>query len=184
LVYLYYGEDGEPELDFVPTNYDDARAILEATFGSDSTLKGPFVADLKNPKIARLLDPNHTRSDADFVGPNGPDNAQCVDLTKDFSGMGDVSAGHHWYPGEKVLDAKDLKPGTAIATFNDKGRFPNQKNWNSGIYLGPGVNGDIWILDQWPHHAPQPRPVHLDNGAIPANNSAAYSVILVGPWRR
>lgn len=97
--------------------------------------------------------------------------------------MGDVSAGHQWYPGEKVSDAKNLKRGTAIANFNDKGRFPNKHEWNSGIYLGRGVNGSIWILDQWPGHSPAPREVHLDNRMFPADNAGAYSVILLGPWR-
>jgi len=112
-------------------------------------LTGPYIADLKSPEIAPLLDPNHKPSDKDVVGPNG----ECVDLTKKFSGMGDVSAKHQWYPGEKVPDAKDIKPGTAIASFDGKGRFPSESGWNSGIYLGRGTNGSIWILDQWPGHA-------------------------------
>jgi RHS repeat-associated protein len=142
-------------------------------------LKGPYVADLKSKEIAPLLDPNHKPSDQDIVGPNG----ECVDLTKKFSGMGDVSAKHEWYPGETVSDAKDMKPGTAIASFDGKGRFPSESGWNSGIYLGHGANGSIWILDQWPGHAPAPRELLLNNNALPANNSAAYSVILTGPWR-
>ena len=86
-------------------------------------------------------------------------------------------------PGEKLSDAKDLKPGTAIATFNDEGRFPNKHEWNSGIYLGRGTNGSIWILDQWPGYSPREREVFLDNKRMPANNAGAYSVILTGPWR-
>jgi RHS repeat-associated protein len=149
------------------------------TSAAGPALKGPYVADLKSKEIAPLLDLNHKSSDKDVVGPNG----QCVDLTKKFSGMGDVSAEHHWYQGEKVSDAKDIKPGTAIASFNDKGRFPSESGWNSGIYLGKGTNGTIWILDQWPGHPPEPRPILVNNNALPANNSAAYSVILTGPWR-
>jgi RHS repeat-associated protein len=156
-----------------------AVAQSNAIAAQQATLKGPYVADLKSPEIAPLLDPNHKPSSSDVVGPN----AECVDLTKKFSGMGDVSAGHHWYQGEKVSDAKDIKPGTAIANFNDKGRFPNKHQWNSGIYLGPGVNGSIWILDQWPGNSPRPRELLRDSRRAPADNAGAYSVILTGPWR-
>jgi hypothetical protein len=106
-----------------------------------------------------------------------------VDLTKKFSGMGDVNAGHRWYKGDKVSDAKDIKPGTAIANFNDEGRFPNKHGWNSGIYLGRGPNGSIWILDQWPGNSPRERWVLLDKKRQPADNAGAYFVILTGPWR-
>jgi RHS repeat-associated protein len=164
------------------SNGKDANAAVMAG-GSATDLKGPFVADLKSSQIAALLDPNHKSSNSDIVAPG-----ECVDLTKKFSGMGDVNAGHQWCEGEGVLGAKDIKPGTAIASF-DNGRFPNKDGWNSGIYLGPGVNGSIWILDQWParpgHPArpPEPRELLHNNNARPANNSAACSVILTGPWR-
>lgn len=166
------------------TNPDGSTTTISNTVtyqqdANSTPLNGPYVADLKSKEIAPLLDQNHKSSANDIVGPNG----QCVDLTKKLSGMGDVSAKHQWYPGEKVSDAKDIKPGTAIATFDGKGRFPSESGWNSGIYLGRGANGSIWILDQWPGHSPEPRTVYLNDKAEPSNNSAAYSVILTGPWR-
>jgi RHS repeat-associated protein len=158
------------------------QAALQQSQGQSSTagpaLKGPYVADLKSPQIDPLLDQNHKPSNSDVVGPNG----ECVDLTKKFSGMGKEDTGtYQWRPGPKVVGNKDIQPGTAIATFNDKDRFPNKHHWNSGIYLGPGVNGSIWILDQWPGYSPRPREVHLDKSRAPADNSAAYSVVYVVP---
>ena len=94
--------------------------------------------------------------------------------------MGDIGT-YQWRPGPKVVGNKDIQPGTAIATFNDKGRYPSKHGWNSGIYLNSGVNGSIWILDQWPGHSPMPREVLRDNSGAPADNSAAYSVIYVAP---
>jgi hypothetical protein len=88
------------------------------------------------------------------------------------------------------VDDKDIKPGTAIATFDNQGRYPGEgQNKNSGIYLGRGVNGSIWILDQWPArplvgqkvHAPQPRELLTDGRRGASNNSNAYYVILVAP---
>ncbi|MGH9747718.1 MAG: BPSL0067 family protein [Candidatus Acidiferrales bacterium] len=68
-------------------------------------------------------------------------------------------------------------------------RYPGKdQNKNSGIYLGRGANGSIWILDQWPArvgtgqkaHPPQPRELH-PGGSNVSNNSSAYYVILVAP---
>jgi hypothetical protein len=149
---------------------------------TNAQLQGPFVADLKSPQIAPLLDPNHKPSTSDVVGPNG----ECVDLTKKFSGMSDVGT-FQWRAGPKVVDDKDIKPGTAIATF-DKGRYPQTDvNKNSGIYLGRGANGSVWILDQWPArnsgqkvHPPQPRELLRDSRNV-SNDSHAYYVIYAAP---
>lgn len=84
---------------------------------------------------------------------------------------------YQWKRGSNV--DKDTKPGTAIATFNYKGHYPSKSGWNSAIYLGKGTNGSIWVLDQWPGHPPEPREIPVKNNALPANNSGAYSVILV-----
>lgn len=125
-----------------------------------------------------LLDQNHKSSNSDVVGPNG----ECVDLTKKFSGMSKEDIGtYQWRPGPKAVDDKDIKPGTAIATFDEKGRFPNKHTYNSGIYLNSGTKGSIWILDQWPGHPPRVREVFLDNRKEPADNAGAYSVIYVTP---
>jgi hypothetical protein len=145
-----------------------------------SNLKGPYVADLKSKQIAPLLDPNHQPSDKDIVG-----NGQCVSACSKFSGVtGDTKL---WRAGAGVADNGDVKPGTAIATFDSNGRYPTGKDKNSGIYLGPGTKGSIWILDQWPAHdpnpahPPQPRELLNDNARGVSNNSNAYHVILVAP---
>lgn len=135
--------------------------------------------DLNSKEIKPLLDQNHKQSDSEVVG-----QGECVDLTKKFSGMlkEDKDMGtYRWRPGPKVVDDKDIKPGTAIANFNSKGRFPNKHTYNSGIYLNSGSHGSIWILDQWPGHPPRVREVFLDNRKEPADNAAAYSVIYATP---
>jgi hypothetical protein len=147
---------------------------------SQAELKGPYVADLKSKNIAPLLDPNHKPSDSDIIG-----NGQCVIACSKFSGVtGDTK---RWRAGADVADNGDIKPGTAIATFDSNGRYPSGKDKNSGIYLGPGTKGSIWILDQWPAHAPnpahppQPREVLNDNTRGASNNANAYHAILVAP---
>lgn len=146
-------------------------------------LKGPFIADLNSPEIAPLLDPNHKPSNSDIVG-----NGECVSACKKFAGLEGTST-DQWRAGPKVVDDKDIKPGTAIATFDSNGRYPGKgKDKNSAIYLGRGANGSIWILDQWPArpgtqqqaHPPQPREL-LPGRANVSNDSNAYYVIFVAP---
>ena len=145
--------------------------------------RGPYIADLKSKEIAPLLDPNHKRSSADVVGPHG----ECVDLTKKFSGMlKDNISTDEWRAGPKVANNSDIKPGTAIATFDGKGLYPKDPDKNSGIYLDQGTNGSIWILDQWPAHPeintpthpPQPRELRFNDGRSLSNSAGAYHVIL------
>ena len=154
------------------------RSSEQAQNNSQAELKGPYVADLKSKNIAPLLDPNHKPSDSDIVG-----NGQCVTAYSKFSGVtGDTK---RWRAGVDVADNGDIKPGTAIATFDSNGRYPSGKDKNSGIYLGPGTKGSI--LDQWPAHSPnpahppQPREVLNDNARGASNNANAYHVILVAP---
>ena len=56
-----------------------------------------------------------------------------------------------WRAGPQVTTGKDIKPGTAIATFDSNGHYPKgDQPKHSGIFLKKGTNGSIWILDQWP----------------------------------
>jgi hypothetical protein len=146
-------------------------------------LSGPYVADLKSPTIAPLLDPNHKPSNSDVIG-----DGECVSACKRFAGLEGTST-DQWRAGPVVANNSDIKPGTAIATFDSKGRYPgpNVSDKNSGIYLGKGTNGSIWILDQWPArpsrntpaHPPQPREVFNDNRRGASNNANAYYEIYV-----
>jgi RHS repeat-associated protein len=132
-------------------------------------LSGPYVADLKSPEIAKLIDPNYKPLESDFIG-----DRECVTATKHFAGLKNISAYDSWRKGSALINkdgtvSKDIKPGTAIATFDEKGRFPRTGARNSGIYLGPGVDGGIWILDQYPTH-----PIHLKGGICLLKADLAY----------
>jgi len=151
---------------------------------------GPFVANLNAPPVAPLLDPNHNPSPSDIVG-----NGECVSACKKFAGLEGTSTSQ-WRAGEPVvIDGKinpNIKPGTAIATFDSNGRYPGQDDphKNSGIFLGAGVMGgpgSARILDQWPAyasnpaHPPQPRDMryYADPTHDVSNNSHAYYVIML-----
>jgi hypothetical protein len=59
---------------------------------------------------------------------------------------------HHlqWKEGPKVLDLKDIKPGTAIATFVH-GRYQSKDTGNhAAFFLRHGAPGTgFWVMDQW-----------------------------------
>ena len=172
------------EEDFMKRRDEDQENAAKQTQAQNQTLSGPYVADLKSPAIAPLLDPNHKPSQSDVIG-----DGECVTACKKFSGLEGTSTSQ-WRAGPQVTTDKDVKPGTAIATFDSNGRYPKgDQPKNSGIYLGRGTNGSIWILDQWParsgtgqkDHPPQPRELLTDNSRGASNNSNAYHVILVEP---
>lgn len=55
-----------------------------------------------------------------------------------------------WAPGNQVQGNTELRPGTAIATFGDSGRYENRRDGSShaAIYLGQNAQG-IQVMDQW-----------------------------------
>jgi hypothetical protein len=108
-----------------------------------------------------------------------------VTATKELAGLEGTST-DQWRGGPPVVnnkDIKDIKPNTAIATFDQNCRYPQSGDRNSGIYLTNGTNGTVWILDQFNHpsHPPHPRrlPLHSPNGC--SNEASRYSVIYVAP---
>lgn len=70
---------------------------------------------------------------------------QCVALVQHYAKAPTTTA---WQQGAHVLDSKDLKKGTAIATFVN-GRYPRPPHGNhAALFLAHASNG-IWIMDQW-----------------------------------
>lgn len=77
------------------------------------------------------------------------DGGDCVKLIKHFiPALANVSAKKSWRPGERVLDARHLARGTAIATFID-GRYPGHDSGNhAAFFLALSGNG-FYVMDQW-----------------------------------
>lgn len=81
------------------------------------------------------------------------DGGQCVRLVQHFTNVGHTST---WRPAERVLDATIIQPGTVIANFNRKGRWPGKIKGNHAAFFvefGPrGPDGKpawIVVMDQW-----------------------------------
>lgn len=118
--------------------------------------------------------------------PEGQHTGQCVSYVRTASGATHSSS---WAPGEPVRGNTSLKPGTAIATFQD-GKYHNRIDGRShgAIYMSQDEGG-LYVIDQWkgqPVHAryvrfkggkPNTEP---SSGVLPVNDGDAYSVVLVG----
>ncbi len=82
---------------------------------------------------------------------------ECPSIVKVLVRIGTTKGWHH---GEKVLDVTDsLKPGTAIATFDNHGKFEG----HAAIYIRKGLNENgqpcIWVADQF-----TPQDTHSTDG--------------------
>ena len=111
-------------------------------------------------------------------------SGQCVAFVQAATQVGHTS---RWRRGEQVRGA-NLAIGTAIATFDEQGRYINDTTGKShaAIYLGQDPAG-IQMLDQWGSRVPgqqelkvQPvhqRTVRFQNQSKPVNDGRNYYVI-------
>lgn len=80
-------------------------------------------------------------------------DGNCVALVQKLTDVGHTS---HWRPQVRVMDSRNIAPGTVIATFED-GRYPNRHTGNHAafyLYSGPnsmktGKPAYIVVMDQW-----------------------------------
>jgi len=74
-------------------------------------------------------------------------NGDCVALLQHYAHAPNTQL---WKQGIAVLDAKDIAPGTAIATFV-KGRYPSNNRANHAAFFlrhaAPGQG--FYVIDQW-----------------------------------
>ncbi|ALN83082.1 BPSL0067 family protein [Lysobacter antibioticus] len=59
-----------------------------------------------------------------------------------------------WRAGRRLKPGLPLQPGTAIATFNEKGLFPQDGIAHAAIFVHYTRSGDgIVVIDQWPQYS-------------------------------
>lgn len=89
---------------------------------------------------------DQTLSPGQYVNAAG--HAECVEFVRQAAGA-PATAG--WRPGAHVMSAAlgTIARGTAIATFDEQGRYPTDaQGKHAAIYLSHGPDG-IVVLDQW-----------------------------------
>jgi RHS repeat-associated protein len=164
-----------------PVNFVDPRGTspIPPFIGPLPPVQTPpgFIVDLNDPEISAIAHGPDWPQATKYYG----ESHQCVSLTKHFAKLPCTDC---WRAGPKVL-GNDVAPGTAIATFNDNGRYPqsNDVSKNSGIYLGDNYlnmpANSFVLLDQWPEHMAQARVVRPEPKGSASNDSGSYSVITV-----
>jgi hypothetical protein len=134
----------------------DRRAIYEANkVFLDSHLfttkrGGPEAVDLRTHKP---LEPEAERLWSqifldDGAGKNGKTSqlGECASLPINLAGI--PSDTDQWRPGKCVLDMDSIAPGTAIATFDEKGRYTGKHDGHCAIVISK-TKDSIKILDQY-----------------------------------
>lgn len=104
-------------------------------------------------------------------------SGQCVALVQ--AADANVGLTRTWAQGAQVQGDTELRPGTAIATFDSTGRYANAMDGSShaAIYLGQNAQG-IQVMDQWSNHAASYRTISWNNpGATAANTGSAFYVV-------
>ena len=90
------------------------------------------------------------KSDVLGVGKykNAKGNTECVEFVRQVTGAPETAL---WTKGKKVSEATagEIPEGTAIATFDDEGRYPTDAaGRHAAVYLSHDATG-IRVLDQW-----------------------------------
>ena len=107
-------------------------------------------------------------------------NGQCAVLVQSLTG---APLTRYWRKGKTVRGLLTLSVGTAIATFDKTGKYPNKSFGNhAALYLKQDDTG-IWVVEQYVGlEKIQRRHIRFMNGHKPyhnnvANDGDAYSVI-------
>ena len=115
-------------------------------------------------------------SENDVVGKDkyvdGKGNTECVAFVCQATG---APAVHLWKRGVKVMSSKanEISRGTAIATFDESGKYPTDARGKHGAIYLYHDSVSITVLDQWNNQGEvKKRPIRLNPNANKRSNNA------------
>lgn len=73
-------------------------------------------------------------------------DAECVALVRTYAKVPSTS---NWRAGKRVMGDRAIALGTAIATFDDQGKWPHRKIGNHGAFYLSQTSDGMRIIDQW-----------------------------------
>lgn len=105
-------------------------------------------------------------------------DGQCVALVQHCAGAPHTST---WRKGESVRGNLSIQPGTAIATFDENGKYPNKAHGNhASIYISQDAKG-IQVYDQFEKKGVHIRPLRWGGNPLDpddvSNDGNYFSVI-------
>jgi hypothetical protein len=123
-------------------------------------------------------------------------NGQCARLPQELTNVGWTG---RWQRGPRVLDSRNLVPGTVIANFklvDGKWKFPNEHGYHAGLFIRFArraimVNGmpcEFTMFDQWVGKRPGERGMAIlpepfrkkrPDLSTPSNMADEFYVVLV-----
>lgn len=120
-------------------------------------------------------------SERDVLGPkkyvNSKGNTECVEFVRQVTRAPHTTL---WKPGVRVKDTTlgSIRKGTAIATFDDNGKYPTDgQGKHAAIFLGKNAAG-IQVLDQWNSQGKVlPRTIRFNHTGKRSNNGDTFYVI-------
>lgn len=124
------------------------------------------------------------KGETDQVG-----TGECVDIIKHFVPGLKGKSTTTWRAGAWVMEAGSSIPrGTAIATFDQDGRYPQHHSGQHAAIVLRVMPSGIWVVDQWRSKAkitarliriPPPRQQRNPDGSFSnaSNNALAFRVI-------
>lgn len=108
---------------------------------------------------------------------NAKGNTECVEFVRQTTSAPQTIL---WKRGASVKDVslEEIPRGTAIATFDESGKYPaDHAGRHAAIYLGKNAIG-IQVLDQWNSQGEVlPRTIKFNNPGKRSNNGDTYYVI-------
>lgn len=116
---------------------------------------------------------------------------QCVEIVKTYVPGLQGLATSAWRSGDNVMEQGNrIARGTAIATFNKSGRYPNIAHGNHAALVLRVMGSGIWVVEQWKNisggvikirliRVPPPRQQFNTDGSYkdPSNNALAFRTI-------
>lgn len=123
------------------------------------------------------IDQNSVYGKGKFVNAKG--HTECVEFVRQATSAPQTSK---WVRGRLVKSLKpgELAPGTAIATFDDHGKYPTDNlGRHAAIYLGTTDKG-IEVLDQWNRQGEVKKrviPFHPKPGTSRSDDADTFYVI-------
>jgi hypothetical protein len=80
---------------------------------------------------------------------DGDGDTHCAELIKHWR-VFDAAPTWEWRKGRPLMPGMKIEPGTAIATFDERGRYPAGPVKHAAIFIGFAEGGTgILVLDQW-----------------------------------
>jgi hypothetical protein len=152
------------------------------TLGTTAQLSGMIAEDADCHLAAETWDFYYTPKVSTWESMNHlVGNGYCVPLVQEATGAPPTSL---WRKGPKVKTNRKVPEGTAIATFDENGLYPDKPTGNhAAIFLSVKVDG-IDVVDQWKMKSsarPSRRTLRFRNGNGSASNDGDRFWVIVTP---